>query len=99
MKRYCSAFVFVPFFLVVACLLSVAMANDAGGGHKKLGEGFTDFTVPRRPAATVGESLGFVALVVGVLALAGITTHFKLKSSPNGLPGYSQAVYMREQQQ
>lgn len=66
-------------------------------GHKKLGENFTDFTVPKRAAATVGESFGFAALVVGVLAVAGVNTYYKVKSSPGGLPGYSQAIYMREQ--
>lgn len=69
----------------------------AAAGRKKLGENFNDFTVPKREAATVGESLGFAALVVGVLAVAGVNTYFKVKNSPGGLPGYSQAIYMREQ--
>jgi len=74
-----------------------AAACTGTSGRKKLGENFTDFSVPMRAAATVGESLGFAALVVGVLAVAGVNTYFKVKNSPGGLPGYSQAIYMREQ--
>jgi hypothetical protein len=101
-------------FVGLACLFSSTTAADAapaaptaptapaasvtGRGQNKLGEAFTDFTVPERAAATVGESLGFAALVVGVLAVAGVNTYYKIKSSPGGLPGYSQAIYMREQQ-
>lgn len=73
-------------------------ASATGTGQNKLGEDFTDFAVPERAAATVGESLGFAALVLGVLAVAGVNTYYKIKSSPGGLPGYSQAIYMREQQ-
>jgi len=75
----------------------VPAACTGTSGHKKLGENFTDFAVPKRAAATVGESLGFAALVVGVLAVAGVNTYYKVKSGPGGLPGYSQAIYMREQ--
>lgn len=63
--------------------------------HKKLGANFTDYTVPKRASATVGESLGFAAIVVGVLAVASVNTYFKVKQSPK-LPGYTQAVYLRE---
>lgn len=84
--------------LALACLLARAGGVSCGETHK-LGENFQDWSVPERAAATVGESLGFAVLVVGVLAVASAGTYFKVKSNPGkGLPGYSQAIYMREQQ-
>ena len=136
--------VLLPLAALLACclLLTAAAAPDAGCStqHKKLGASFSDFTVPKRAKATVGESLGFAAIVVGVLAVASVNTFFKvgqsvspvvsslwcglkhklvmvtslltyihshnhhhhhyllisqLKASPK-LPGYTQAVYLRE---
>lgn len=101
----------LPFAALLACCLllaSPATAADAAANpapkqqqqaacssHKKLGASFTDYTVPKRASATVGESLGFAAIVVGVLAVASVNTYFKVKQSPK-LPGYTQAVYLRE---
>lgn len=94
----------LPFAALLACCLltSPAAAADAApkqhaacSSHKKLGASFTDYTVPKRASATVGESLGFAAIVVGVLAVASVNTYFKVKQSPK-LPGYTQAVYLRE---
>lgn len=100
----------LPFAALLACCLFLAApatAADAAAAkpapkqqaacasHKKLGANFTDYTVPKRASATVGESLGFAAVVVGVLAVASVNTYFKVKSSPK-LPGYTQAVYLRE---
>lgn len=65
--------------------------------RKKLGANFNDYTVPKRDVATVGESLGFAAIVVGVLAVATVNTYYKVKTNPQ-LPGYTQAAYMRDRE-
>lgn len=97
MKLFSS--VLLPFAALLACaLLTTGAADPKASGcspHKKLGANFSDYTVPKRAAATVGESLGFAAIVVGVLAVASVNTYFKVKASPK-LPGYTQAVYLRE---
>lgn len=88
--------------LLAICLFALSThAKEEKGcadeGGKKLGASFTDYTVPKRAAATVGEGLGFAALVIGVIVIAGVNTYYKVKSNPRGLPGYTQAIYMKDQ--
>lgn len=111
------------FAALLACF--ILLAAPATAAERDLPPDF-DYTVPNRGRATVGESLGFAAIVVGVLAVASVNTYFKVrcgcvyvcasasgclapahhnanqsttheqvKASPK-LPGYTQAVYLRE---